>query len=51
MRQVVIGFDENGQPYVVSKPTKVQVIFKQPKPRTLKKRLRTWLYQLRKAVH
>lgn len=46
MRQVVIGFDQEGKPCVLSAPKKIQVIFKSPKPRTLKKRIKTWLYQI-----
>lgn len=47
MRQVVIGIDKNGRPYVVHVPKKVTVIFKEREPRTFRKRLRTILYRLR----
>lgn len=46
MKQVIIGIDKKGKPYVMSAPKKVEVIFKEPKKRSLKKRLKTFLYHL-----
>jgi hypothetical protein len=49
MKKVVIGIAPNGQPYVVHKPRKVEVVFKKEKKKSLKKRFRTWLYHLKQA--
>jgi hypothetical protein len=51
MRQVIISFDENGNPYVVAAPKKIEVIFKEPKKqkKTFKKLWRTAIYKLKTA--
>lgn len=50
MRKVVIGIDETGTPYVVSKPRKVEVSFKQGKKKTWKKQWRTYWYLTKKKL-
>ena len=47
MKRVVIGFDAKGEPYIVSKPKKVEVVFKQPRKRTVKKRIKAIFYRLK----
>jgi hypothetical protein len=49
MKQVIIGF-KDGKPYVMSSPKKIEIIFKTEKKRTIKKVLRTWLYQFKTAL-
>ncbi|MDF2650161.1 MAG: hypothetical protein K0Q73_5966 [Paenibacillus sp.] len=46
MRPVVIEM-QKGKPVVVSCPKKVQVIFREPKKRTMKKRIKTFVYQVK----
>lgn len=45
MKQVVISFDHTGKPYVVAKPKSVEVIFREPKQRSMRKKLKTLLYK------
>lgn len=46
MKQVIIGM-KDGKPYVVSCPKKVEVIFKEEKKPTFKKRLKTLVYRIK----
>ena len=46
MRPVVIEI-QDGKPVVVSCPKKVQVIIREPKKRTMKKRWRTAVYRIK----
>lgn len=46
MRPVVIEM-RDGKPFVVSCPKKVQVIIREPKKRTMKKRIKTMVYQVK----
>ncbi|CAG9608076.1 hypothetical protein [Pseudoneobacillus rhizosphaerae] len=46
MRPVVIEMVK-GKPIVVSCPKKVQVIIREPKKRSLKKRIKTMVYQVK----
>jgi hypothetical protein len=46
MKHVVIEM-RKGEPVVVSCPKKVEVIFRKPKKRTLKKRYKTALYYVK----
>jgi hypothetical protein len=46
MRPVIIEM-QNGKPVIVSCPRKVQVIIREPKKRTLKKRIKTLAYQVK----
>ena len=48
MKRVVIGISDSGQPYVASKSKNVEVVFKKQKKRPLKKKIKTWLYYLKK---
>lgn len=50
MKKVIISVDSKGQFYVVSAPKKIEVVFKEPKKKTLKKRIKTFLYHLRAGV-
>lgn len=47
MRKVVIGFDKKGDPYVISASKKIEVVFKKEKKKSIKKRVKTFLYRLR----
>jgi hypothetical protein len=49
MRPVVIEMVK-GKPVVVSCPKKVQVIFREPKKRTFKKRIKTMVYQMKSIM-
>jgi hypothetical protein len=46
MRPVVIEM-RDGKPVVVSCPRKVQVIIREPKKKTFKKRIKTMVYQMK----
>lgn len=46
MKQVVIGIDNKGKYYVIAAPKKIEVVFKQPKKKPLKKKLKSWWYDV-----
>lgn len=50
MRKVIIGIDEHGAPYVVAKPKKVDVVFRETKNKTFKKWIRTVWYQIKRKL-
>lgn len=50
-KQVVVGISDNGKPYVISKSRGVDVVFKPRKSPSLKKRIKTALYQVRTIIH
>jgi hypothetical protein len=48
MKKVIIGFDKNGEPYVMRAPKKIEIEFKKrPDKKTLRKRVRTVAYQVK----
>lgn len=49
MKQVIIGFDKDGKPYVVSAPKKIEVIFREPQltGKNLKRIWRQFSYRLK----
>jgi hypothetical protein len=48
MKKVIIGFDKNGEPYVMRAPKKILVEFKtRPDKKTLRKQIRTAAYQFK----
>jgi hypothetical protein len=49
MKRVVIGM-KNGKPFVVSCPTKIEIVFREEKTRTFRRVLRTWSYNIRKKL-
>lgn len=49
MKRVVIGM-KDGKPYVISCPTKVEVVFRLDKPKTLRRKWRTLLYQVKNRI-
>jgi hypothetical protein len=51
MKQVVIEVKRDGKVVVVSCPTKVEVIIRYPKRRSIRKLLRTALYHIRRFLH
>jgi hypothetical protein len=47
MRQVIIGINKDGEPYVVSAPNKLQVVIRPDKAPTFRKLLRKVMYRIR----
>lgn len=49
MKRVVIGV-KNGVPYVISQPTKIEVVIRLEKRRSLRKIMRTIWYHIKKRA-
>lgn len=49
MKRVVIGM-KNGKPYVISCPTKVEVVFREAPRKSIRKLWRTGLYRMRTMI-